>query len=81
MTPRQQPPVDEIVAETDRPAEDMEAVLGVLVENAPVCMAMFDRQMHYILANRQWVEEFGLQGVQPLIGRSQYEVFPGLHPG
>jgi PAS domain S-box-containing protein len=61
--------------------DDMEAVLGVLIENAPVAMAMFDHQMRYVLANRSWVEEFSLQGVHPLIGRSQYEVFPGMHPG
>jgi PAS domain S-box-containing protein len=59
----------------------MEKVLGALVENAPVAMAMFDEQMHYMLANRAWVEEFGLSSVSPLIGRSQYEVFPSLHPG
>jgi PAS domain S-box-containing protein len=59
----------------------MELVLGVLVENAPVAMAMFDRTMRYMLANRQWIHEFGLQQVQPLVGRSQYEIFPGLHPG
>lgn len=61
--------------------EDMELVLGALVENAPVAMAMFDRAMRYMLANRQWISEFGLQQVQPLVGRSQYEIFPGLHPG
>ena len=61
--------------------EDMELVLGVLVENAPVAMAMFDRGMRYMLANRQWITEFGLQQVQPLVGKSQYEIFPGLHPG
>jgi PAS domain S-box-containing protein len=62
-------------------SEDMELVLGVLVENAPVAMAMFDRGMRYMLANRQWITEFGLQQVQPLVGKSQYEIFPGLHPG
>jgi len=61
--------------------EDMELVLGALVENAPVAMAMFDKAMRYMLANRQWISEFGLQQVQPLVGRSQYEIFPGLHPG
>jgi len=61
--------------------EDMDLVLGVLVENAPVAMAMFDRSMRYMLANRQWIAEFGLQQVQPLLGKSQYEIFPGLHPG
>ncbi len=66
---------------TKTESEDMELVLGVLVENAPVAMAMFDRAMRYMLANRQWIHEFGLQQVQPLVGRSQYEIFPGLHPG
>lgn len=66
---------------TEEGAEDMEQVLGALVENAPVAMAMFDHQMRYILANRAWIEEFGLRLVQPLLGKSQYEVFPGLHPG
>jgi PAS domain S-box-containing protein len=61
--------------------EDMELVLGALVENAPVAMAMFDKAMRYMLANRQWITEFGLRQVQPLVGRSQYEIFPGLHPG
>ena len=63
------------------PSHDMELILGVLVENAPVSMAMFDQHMRYMLANRAWTDEFGLAGIQPLIGRSQYEVFPGLHPG
>ncbi len=62
------------------PPGELELVLGVLVENAPVGMAMFDHQMRYMLANRQWITEFGLQGIT-LTGKSQYEVFPGLHPG
>jgi PAS domain S-box-containing protein len=56
-------------------------VLRVLVENAPVAMATFDGAMRYTSANRQWIREFGLQHVQPLVGRSQYEIFPNLHPG
>jgi len=61
--------------------QDMEEMLGALVENAPVAMAMFDREMRYVLANRQWITEFGLQDALPLVGRSQFEVFPNLHPG
>lgn len=65
----------------EAPEADLGQVLGVLVENAPVAMAMFDHRMRYLLANRAWVEEFGLSAMQPLAGRSQYEVFPNLHPG
>ncbi|WP_395753125.1 PAS domain S-box protein [Prosthecobacter sp.] len=79
---KEQRPVSSAAGEPPRPeSEDMELVLGVLVENAPVAMAMFDRSMRYMLANRQWISEFGLQQVQPLVGKSQYEIFPGLHPG
>ncbi len=61
--------------------DDLDAVLGVFVENAPVAMAMFDRRMRYVLANRQWINDFGLQRTLPLVGRSQFDVFPHLHPG
>jgi hypothetical protein len=60
---------------------DMLDALAVLVEHTPVAIAMFDRQMRYILANRQWVKEFNLSQALPLVGKSQYEVFPKLHPG
>ncbi|MDB6074262.1 MAG: hypothetical protein JWO89_1902, partial [Verrucomicrobiaceae bacterium] len=68
---------DEVLSET----EDLDTVLGVLVENAPVAMALFDGRMRYVLANRQWINDFGLQQSLPLVGRSQYDVFPNLHPG
>ena len=61
--------------------QDLEEMLSALVENAPVAMAMFDREMRYVLANRQWISEFGLQEALPLVGRSQFEIFPNLHPG
>ena len=61
--------------------EDFDLVLGVLVENAPVAMALFDSRMRYVLANRQWINDFGLQQSLPLVGCSQYDVFPNLHPG
>ena len=60
---------------------DMLDTLAVVVEHTPVAIAMFDRQMRYILANKQWVQEFNLASALPLAGKSQYEVFPRLHPG
>ena len=54
--------------------------LKILVENAPIAMAMFDSQMRYLLANRRWLDDFKLQNIE-IIGRSQYEIFPSLHPG
>ena len=54
--------------------------LKILVENAPIAMAMFDSSMRYLLANRKWMDDFKLHNVE-IIGRSQYEIFPSLHPG
>ncbi len=59
----------------------LEAALLALVEHAPVAMAVLDPEMHYRLANRRWVEQFNLQDQLPLTGRSQFDVFPELHPG
>lgn len=53
---------------------------NVLVENAPLAMAMFDDQMRYLVANRKWHKEFHLQNVS-LAGRSHYDVFPDLPDG
>jgi PAS domain S-box-containing protein len=54
--------------------------MKLLFENAPVAMAMFDTEMRYLLANRRWLDDFKLSDVD-VTGRSQYELFPALHPG
>ena len=56
-------------------------LLSMVVEHAPVAIAVFDREMRYLLVNRQWVSEFNLEAMGPLVGRVQYEVFPALHHG
>lgn len=54
--------------------------MKLLFDNAPVAMAMFDTEMRYLLANHRWLEDFKLTNVD-VTGRSQYELFPALHPG
>ena len=51
----------------------------VLVEHAPIALAMFDTEMHYLEANHLWTEAFHLLDT-PVKGRSQFDVFPSLHP-
>ncbi len=56
---------------------DNEELLRLFVDEAPVAIAMFDRDMHYIAASRRWISDYGL-GDASLRGRSHYEVFPDL---
>jgi PAS domain S-box-containing protein len=49
----------------------------LFVEQAPISIAMFDREMRYIATSRRWIAEYG-QGHTNLIGRSHYEIHPNL---
>ncbi|MCS6794074.1 MAG: PAS domain S-box protein [Oscillatoriaceae bacterium SKYG93] len=51
--------------------------LRQIITNAPVAIAMFDKEMRYIAYSNQWVEDYHLQG-QSLIGRQLYEVHPNI---
>jgi PAS domain S-box-containing protein len=47
------------------------------IEAAPVAMCMLDRDMRYLAASRRWLTDFKL-GIQDIIGRSHYDVFPDI---
>ncbi len=51
--------------------------LLALIRQAPLNIAMFDREMRYIAASQRWVAEYG-RGATDLIGRSHYEINPDL---
>jgi PAS domain S-box-containing protein len=54
-----------------------EHVLRLFVEHSPASIAMFDRDMHYIVASRRYLADYRL-GDQDLTGLSHYEVFPEI---
>jgi PAS domain S-box-containing protein len=51
--------------------------LRLYAEHGPAAIAMFDRQMRYLVVSRGWVETYRL-GPESIIGRSHYEVFPDI---
>ena len=52
-------------------------LLRLFIENAPVALAMLDREMRYVAVSGRWLEDYGLAG-QDVIGRSHYELVPDL---
>ncbi|PSB53880.1 histidine kinase [filamentous cyanobacterium Phorm 6] len=51
--------------------------LRLFVKHSPVGVAMFDRQMCYMLVSDRWLASYGL-GAQNIVGRSHYDIFPEL---
>ena len=52
--------------------------LRQIVANAPVAIAMFDREMRYLTHSNKWLVDYKLKE-KSIIGRSHYEVFPDLN--
>ncbi len=51
--------------------------IRLFVKHTPAAIAMFDREMRYIMTSQRWKDDCRL-GNENLIGRSHYEVFPEI---
>ena len=49
----------------------------IFIEQAPGAIAMFDSNMCYMAASKQWIKDYKLTGLD-LIGKSHYEIFPEI---
>lgn len=57
----------------DAALRESKEMLQLLVENAPVAIAMFDREMCYIAASHRWMKDHDVVAEQ-IIGHSHYEI-------
>jgi|GEM_PF-2028172 len=58
--------------------QEREATLSLFAQYVPAGIAMFDRDMRYIMASQRWVDDYSPEPIESLIGRSHYEIFPQL---
>lgn len=67
-----------MISETaPEPPSATDALLRLFLTRAPTSLALFDREMRYLLYTQRWVETLPV-GVDPLSGRSHADVLPGL---
>ncbi len=50
---------------------------SILIAEAPLAIAMFDKQMRYITTSKKWLLDYHI-GDRNIIGLSHYEVFPEI---
>jgi len=62
---------------TEASLREREEQLRLYAEHSPAAIAMFDRDMNYLVASRRWLNDFDL-GDEPIIGRNHYAVFPEI---
>ncbi|MCU0547407.1 MAG: PAS domain S-box protein [Oscillatoriaceae cyanobacterium Prado104] len=58
--------------------QETQEKLQLFIKYAPASIVMFDREMRYLAASQRWVDEYRLNSVESIIGRSHYEVFPNI---
>ena len=62
---------------TEAALRESKELLQIFIQHAPVALAMFDREMRYVAASKQWLKNLNLVG-QEVLGRSHYDVITNI---
>ncbi len=63
--------------EAERIITESRDQLESFVRHAPSAVAMFDREIRYLICSDRWIEDYNLKET-PLKGRAHYEIFPDI---
>lgn len=57
--------------------DQLSEILEFAYSQNPLSFAVFDMDMRYVFASKQWYEQYGLKSIN-LIGKSHYDLFPEI---
>jgi PAS domain S-box-containing protein len=61
----------------ERALRQRKSQLKLFVQHVPAGVAMFDRDMRYVIASDRWIDSYDLPD-RDIVGRSHYDIFPDL---
>lgn len=65
------------IKKTENALATRELQLQMFIKHTPAAIAIFDRDMKYIVASDRWYQDYNIIG-EDIIGKSHYEVFPEI---
>lgn len=65
-------------AKMQRQIEFQKKQLEMFIKYTPAAVAMFDKEIQYLMASDRWYTDYGLDPEVSILGRSHYDVFPEI---
>lgn len=63
-------------AQAEQQLVEQRRVLYQFVKHTPAAVAMFDRELRYLVASDRWLEDYGID--REVVGQCHYDVFPEI---